>query len=61
MTCDQLPINRTQRRNPDIEESLTAFFGDDLTSAHLKLADTPVSSGFTVGSGPAVQASSAAG
>ncbi|GBF98909.1 FAD synthase [Raphidocelis subcapitata] len=28
-------------RNPEIEESLMAFFGDDLTEAHLKMADTP--------------------
>ncbi|KAI8473634.1 MAG: MoaB/Mog domain-containing protein, partial [Monoraphidium minutum] len=28
-------------RNPNIEESLTAFFGEDLTNAHLKMADTP--------------------
>lgn len=32
-------------RNPDIEESLTAYFGDDLTNAHLKMADTPVGLG----------------
>jgi hypothetical protein len=33
-------------RNPGIEESLSAFFGDDLTNAHLKMAETPVSGGL---------------
>lgn len=44
------PINQPKptkpRSNPLIEESLVAYFGDNVTEAHLKMADTPVSEVF---------------
>jgi hypothetical protein len=40
------PNQPKPRSNPLIEESLVAYFGDNVTEAHLKMADTPVSNAF---------------